>query len=207
MYKNYLKDNIHRHKREKEIDQHLFDDMKVRIIIYIKKSIQEKVNKIKDHDKLNQKIERIKLNRKRFRENSLIQKNTNLSNTVENDEPAKKEATDTDIDFKEKSNIESNLTLNEEVKKEKEFTEKNSKIKYLYHFIVNIKYALEKILKHIRKEDNFNKCFSLLKSLLIKYESLSEFVILKILLTLMDLDFRCKDLSNTKKLEGKFLKN
>ncbi len=60
---------------------------------------------------------------------------------------------------------------------------------------------MEKILKHIKKEESFNKCFNLLKSFLIKTENIPEIVILNIFLNLMDLDFRCKDL-NLKKIEG-----
>lgn len=46
---------------------------------------------------------------------------------------------------------------------------------------------------------------NLLKSLLIKADkNLSEFIILKILITLRDLDFRCKEINNLKILEELF---
>ena len=64
-------------------------------------------------------------------ENSSIQKNKIESNIDDNEDLGKNE----DTDLKEKSKIDTNLSLNEEdikEKEKKEFTEKNSKIYIIY---------------------------------------------------------------------------
>ena len=69
--------------------------------------------------------------------------------------------------------------------------------------LVNIKNYVDRILKHISKEESFEKCLNLLKTLLINYSSeLKPLVIFKIFNRIINLDFKFKTPSNVKTIKG-----
>lgn len=75
---------------------------------------------------------------------------------------------------------------------------------FIFYLLVDFKFALEKILKHISKEENFAKCLNLIKILLINSNEFNPLVILKIFFKIMYLDFKFNDQDNRKTIQGKY---
>ena len=148
-----LSDNVHKHKKEKEIDHFLLRKEKKRAI------------ELKAQVKEMEKVADIKLKQKRMRDGE--GDTENLKNINEKEEK---------VEIEEKKDI-------------------------------NIKQAVDKILKHIEKPTAFGKCLNLLKSLFLNLENIQPLVIIKIFYKILKLPFKFEDAANRNLIKGKIFLN
>jgi len=144
-----LSDNVHKHKKEKEIDNFLLRKETKRA-----KELKAKVKEM-------EKVADIKLKQKRMREGG--EERENITKIIENEDK---------VEIEEKKEI-------------------------------NIRDAVDKILKHIEKPAAFGKCLNLLKSLFLNLENIQPLVIIKIFHKILKLPFKFDEAANKSMIKGK----
>lgn len=145
-----FRDNVHKHKKEKEIDNFL-----------IRKETKRAIE-LKTHVKEMEKVAEIKLNQKRMR----------------------------DVEIKKEENIPKENDRSEQDQNNQE---------------INIKDAVEKILKHIEKPIAYGKCLNLLKTLFLNIDIIQPLVIIKIFYKIFNLSYKFLDPANRTTLRGNII--